>query len=80
MKEHWYGPRGAEDERDGFWTDIPEGDDMIPGVLPGMFPYAPGVTPEGSPGPLASHNDPLGSWTGTPDDGDERPTQDADDL
>lgn len=24
--------------------------------------------------------DPLGSWTGTPSDHDEKPTQDADDL
>lgn len=30
-----YGPRGAEDERGDFWTDIPEGADMLPGGLPG---------------------------------------------
>ena len=29
---------------------------------------------------LASHNDPLGSWTGVPDQADEMPTQDQDDL
>ncbi|MGM9551740.1 MAG: hypothetical protein ACI3XA_05740 [Clostridia bacterium] len=26
------------------------------------------------------HTDPLGSWTGTPRDRDDKPTQDADDL
>lgn len=26
------------------------------------------------------NSDVLGSWTGTPDDGSERPVQDADDL
>lgn len=35
-----YGPRGAESEREDFWTDIPEGNDMLPGVLPGMLPGA----------------------------------------
>ncbi len=32
-----YGPRGAESEREDFWTDIPEGNDMLPGTLPGTF-------------------------------------------
>lgn len=27
-----------------------------------------------------AHFDPLGSWTGVPKDGNEQPTQDADDL
>lgn len=28
-----YGPRGAEEEHEDFWTDIPEGADMLPGTL-----------------------------------------------
>ena len=28
----------------------------------------------------SSHFDPLGLWTGVPEDGNDRPTQDADDL
>lgn len=98
-----HGPRGAEEEREDFWTDIPEGSDMLPGFLPA----APGAMPEYPAGlsarelrtpaeahnqaqskaapkhepPQASHNDPLGSWTGVPETGaDEIPTQDADDL
>ena len=31
-------------------------------------------------GPQAAVNDPLGSWTGVPEDPYEKPTQDADDL
>ena len=31
-------------------------------------------------GPQAAVNDPLGSWTGVPEDPYEQPTQDADDL
>ena len=30
--------------------------------------------------PDTLHSDPLGSWTGTPADRGEKPTQDADDL
>ncbi|MBQ7876722.1 MAG: hypothetical protein IJ316_05470 [Clostridia bacterium] len=30
--------------------------------------------------PDTLHTDPLGSWTGTPMDRDDKPTQDADDL
>ncbi len=30
--------------------------------------------------PDTLHADPLGSWTGTPADPDDKPTQDADDL
>lgn len=30
--------------------------------------------------PDTLHCDPLGSWTGTPMDRDDKPTQDADDL
>lgn len=29
-----YGPRGAESEQEDFWTDIAEGSDMIPGMIP----------------------------------------------
>lgn len=29
-----YGPRGAESEQEDFWTDIMEGSDMIPGMIP----------------------------------------------
>lgn len=29
-----YGPRGAESEPEDFWTDIMEGSDMIPGMIP----------------------------------------------
>lgn len=28
----------------------------------------------------SAHFDPLGMWTGVPKDGDDQPTQDADDL
>ena len=28
----------------------------------------------------SAHFDPLGMWTGVPEDGDDQPTQDADDL
>ena len=31
-------------------------------------------------GPQMAVNDPLGSWTGVPEDPYEQPTQDADDL
>ena len=31
-------------------------------------------------GPQVAVNDPLGSWTGVPEDPYEKPTQDADDL
>ena len=112
------GPRGAKEEREDFWTDIPEGADMLPGeandaigtlnVLGGPArlnaadPMSPSIItnqpvihdlpdPTGSPafdrkvdnaygvlGP--AEEDPLGSWTGVPADGDEDPTQDADDL
>ena len=33
-----YGPKGAESEQDDFWTDIMEGSDMLPGMIPGMMP------------------------------------------
>ena len=36
MEYRPYGPRGAESEREDFWTDIPEGSDMVPDVLPNM--------------------------------------------
>ncbi len=137
LHEH-RGPRGAEEEReDDFWTNIPEGADMLPGTLPGNVTYMPGTldgagnlnpqvpyTPEAikagldAPAPdvpddvpavgdpyVPAHGagdesgtaedenaraddtvgvgpsdaDPLGSWTGVPEQGAE-PTQDADDL
>lgn len=34
MYHELFGPRGAEDEREDFWTSIPEGGDMLPGMLP----------------------------------------------
>lgn len=37
-----YGPKGAESEQDDFWTDIMEGSDMLPGMMPGMVPTEPG--------------------------------------
>lgn len=37
-----YGPKGAESEQDDFWTDIIEGSDMLPGMMPGMVPTEPG--------------------------------------
>ena len=42
-----YGPRGAESEREDFWTDIPDGGDMLPGVLP-YVPGTPGLTTDGT--------------------------------
>ena len=33
MEYRPYGPRGAESEREDFWTDIPEGSDMVPDRL-----------------------------------------------
>lgn len=81
MLHNAYGPHGAEDEREPetLWVDLAEaaGDE---------FPAAEAERAVTMPRPpLASHNDPLGSWTGTPtvDSGDpenEVPTQDADDL
>ena len=37
-----YGPKGAESEQDDFWTDIMEGSDMLPGMMPGMVHTEPG--------------------------------------
>ena len=117
MQQTPYGPRGAEDEREAFWTDIPENDDTLPGdgsdaigtlnVLGGPArlnaaePNSPDIVtnmpvlhdrPDGEGGYTEridnlygvlgpAEEDPLGSWTGVPADGeDETPTQDADDL
>lgn len=34
----------TDQETEGFWTDIPEGDDMLPAALPGMMPgFLPGA-------------------------------------
>lgn len=40
-----YGPRGAERESEEFWTDIVEGSDMLPGMLPAIpgDPYGPAM-------------------------------------
>ncbi len=42
MYHHQHGPRGAEEEREDFWTNIPEGSDMLPGFLPGVPGAMPG--------------------------------------
>ena len=34
MHHEAYGPRGAEEEHTDFWTNLPEGSDMLPGGLP----------------------------------------------
>lgn len=96
-----FGPRGAEDERDTFWTDLGEVTDAAYREDPedgtsyhrtvGMnhakhgagdsrdpMQAVPPMQPEEE---LASHQDPLGSWTGVPSENQyETPTQDADDL
>ena len=68
-----YGPRGAESEDPEFWTDLTRNSDFLPepGIVNPVLrsaqePYTP--------------DDPLGSWTGVPDQADEMPTQDQDDL
>ena len=86
-----YGPRGAESEDPEFWTDLTRNSDFLPepGIVNPVLrsaqePYTPAddhqdrqtIDDEN----LASHNDPLGSWTGVPDQADEMPTQDQDDL
>lgn len=43
MDSFFSGPHGAEEERPDFWQDIPEGSDMLPGVMP--------AGPEGSGDP-----------------------------
>lgn len=35
MVSFFSGPHGAEEERPEFWQDIPEGSDMLPGLMPG---------------------------------------------
>lgn len=73
MLNNGYGPHGAEEEHEDFWTDLAEGADMLPGGLPAV--------PPGVEMPMMSETDPLGSWTGAPEaDPTETPTQDADDL
>ena len=86
-----YGPRGAESEDHELWTDLMQDSDFLPD--PGVFnlvlrttqePYTPADAHQDRQAmddqDLASHNDPLGSWTGVPDQADETPTQDQDDL
>lgn len=97
-----FGPHGAEEERNGFWTDLGEvRDNAYQEELPAAHspaglnapaaqePYGPALTPDLMPDAdstadaqtNASRQDPLGSWTGVPeDDAGETPTQDADDL
>ena len=56
-----FGPHGAEEEHSDFWTDIPEGSDMMPGVMPGMMPgVMPGMMPGGVPGMMADDLYPTG--------------------
>ena len=45
MVPFFSGPHGAEEERPDYWQDIPEGGDMLPGVLPETpeFPYEDGA-------------------------------------
>lgn len=42
MYHNQHGPRGAEEEWEDFWTDIPEGSDMLPGFLPTVPGAMPG--------------------------------------
>lgn len=64
-----YGPRGAERESEDFWTDIVEGGDMLPGMLPAIpgEPYGPAV-------PFVA-----GNHTGD-DQGDQPDAETQDDL
>ena len=71
-----YGPRGAESEDPEFWTDLTRNSDFLP--EPGIV--NPVLRSAQEPYTPAGHNDPLGSWTGVPDQADEMPTQDQDDL
>ena len=115
MHHEAYGPRGAEEEHTDFWTNLPEGSDMLPGGLPAepegprldLFsglgaqePYGPSTAPHEAgrhlncrqqdtdrrdgaivpDEPLSEGHDPLGSWTGVPENANEIPTQDQDDL
>ena len=86
-----YGPRGAESEDPEFWTDLTQNSDFLPepGIVnPVLRSAQERYTPADAPQffffffdeNLASHYDPLGSWTGVPDQADEMPTQDQDDL
>ena len=100
-----FGPRGAEDERDTFWTDLGEVTDAayrddpdaapaakrtvgtnsarhpshyVPDTVQQVMPLVPETL---SGKDTASHQDPLGSWTGVPSDKEnETPTQDPDAL
>ena len=85
------GPRGAENEDPEFWTDLTRNSDFLPepgSVNPVLrsapAPYTPAAAPQArqtiADEHLASPNDPRGSWTGGPDQADEMPTQDQDDL
>lgn len=91
-----YGPRGAESEDPDLWTDLMHDDDFLPepdivnpilGNQTGhdcreVRLHTKGSHQQKQPddADLASRNDPLGSWTGVPDQADETPTQDQDDL
>ena len=88
-----YGPRGAESEDPELWTDLssdflPEPDIVNP-ILGNMaepdrreprFHTKASQQKQPDDADLASRNDPLGSWTGVPEQEDELPTQDQDDL
>lgn len=102
MFEKPYGPHGAEEEQEmetemtneaenggldeqaeSLWNTL-GALNMFGAANVGGGAIAQGATTP----PQASHNDPLGSWTGVPTDNteseqeleDETPTQDADDL
>ena len=70
-----YGPRGAESEDPEFWTDLTRNSDFLPepGIVNPVLrsaqePYTPADAHQDrqtiDDENLASHNDPLGSWTG----------------
>lgn len=69
-----YGPRGAESEDPEFWTDLTRNSDFLPepGIVNPVLrsaqePYTPADAHQDrqtiDDENLASHNDPLGSWT-----------------
>lgn len=85
-----YGPRGAESEDPELWTDLMHDNDFLPEpdivnpILGNMtephFRAKTSQQKQPDDADLASRNDPLGSWTGVPEQTDEIPTQDQDDL
>ena len=75
MKKFGKQPANHQEE-ESFWVDLPP-------VSPETDPHHP-AQPEMRAGipqpPPASRQDPLGSWTGRPEDPYETPVQDQDDL